>query len=184
MIASRKIAPIIRKLKAKDGLDLPPAYAKLFKIFVGLETVLSYLKSRGTIPILYKIQKSVEQQASRYFNHNNSSSFRTKQFAQIVSVYPEGYKLSSVSVPINDERVQSVAIEFPSDPVSELFLANLDRTSQPFSRAVSGGKLLPIESKTTMVDAVKKFTDQTMIRKLEFLKKLEDRVRKCHEVFK
>jgi hypothetical protein len=52
-----------RLVQSKSSLALPESYQKLLKIFNSLETVLSYLKSRDTPPVLHKILKSVEHQA-------------------------------------------------------------------------------------------------------------------------
>lgn len=60
--AYRKYAPLLQT-QSKTGLPLPPTFQKLLKLFVGVEVVLNYMKSRNTIAIFHKIQHSVERQA-------------------------------------------------------------------------------------------------------------------------
>jgi hypothetical protein len=84
---------------------------------------------------------------------------------------------------INDERIQSFTIELYSDPIKDKFLSSLDRTPQGVTygpRATIKTNILEEQSK--MMDAIKKLGDQTLIRRLEFQKRLEERVKALHEV--
>lgn len=112
------------------------------------------------------------------------SSFSVDLFSQIVSVYPEGFKLASLCVVINEEKVQSFTIDLPVDHVAEKFLESLDRTSQGVTHGPrASAKVDILEKKGAMMGAIKKMADQTLVRRLEFQKKLENRLHALHKVF-
>ena len=84
---------------------------------------------------------------------------------------------------INDEKVQSFTVEFDVDPIADKFLASLDRTPQGVTYGPRATlKTDVLEEKGKMMDAIKKLGDQTLIRRLEFQKRLEERVKVLHEV--
>ena len=111
------------------------------------------------------------------------SSFSVDLFSQIVAVYPEGFKLASLGVTINDEKIQTFTIDLPVDHVAEKFLESLDRTAQGVTHGPRAtAKVDILEQKGSMMGAIKKMADQTLIRRLEFQKRLEDRIHALHKV--
>jgi DNA replication factor CDT1 like len=159
--AFRKYAPLLKQTALKSGLPLPTKFNKLLTLFTSLETVVNYMKSRDTIPILHKIIKSVEHQAS--------TRFEVRHFQMILSVYPEAYIVSSVSAILGEDRIPSVAIELPQDPISESFLATLTPTKNT-------------DSTPSNISAVQKFISQIPVRRQEFQKRLEKLVMDQHLV--
>ncbi len=95
-------------------------------------------------------------------------------FAQIYQVYPEAYKLSQISVQIQENRVSSLVIEFPIDPVAERFLDSIGKTSD--------GKDVVKSEKNSAIEAVRKFANEATVRRSEFQKRLESLVLVSHEV--
>jgi hypothetical protein len=161
-------------LISKTTLELPLELQNLIKIFVALESVLNYLKSRDTIAIFHKIQQSVQNQAG--------VNFELKHLAQIVYIYPEAYKLSSVNVLVRDKRVPSLSIEFMNDVLKEEFVKNLDRASQPLQ---TGSKISTISSASSnkdMMTAVTEFVKQIPIRRQKMEELLIEHVKKEHQV--
>lgn len=101
----------------------------------------------------------------------------------IMGVYPEGYKLTPISISVGDSVVHSVAIEFPLDAVTDQFLNSLERTSKPFERGQKGGsKVLSLEERQGVMGAVTSFLKQTKSRSVTFRQLLESLVFKCHHV--
>ncbi|KAJ3367363.1 hypothetical protein HDU91_001477 [Kappamyces sp. JEL0680] len=165
--AFRKFAPLVQ-IKSKSSLELPQSHQKLLRLFIATETVLNYLKSKDSTAILHKIL----------------NSFDVGLFAQMVHVYPEAYKLSPVSVLISENQVNSLAIEFPSDPVADRFVASLDKAASPPTPSAGArqkGELTQLKS--SAMEAVKKFVDQSTVRRAEFQKRLELRVELAHSAF-
>ena len=159
--AYEKYAPLLKQTKSKSGLPLPTKFDKLLLLFTSLETVINYMKSRDTIPILHRIIRSVEHQAS--------TRFEVKHFQMILTVYPEAYVVSSVSAVVGDDRVPSVAIELPRDPIIESFVSTLTPTKDT-------------ESKTPSISGLQTFISQIPVRRQEFQKRLEKLVMEEHSV--
>ncbi len=59
--AYKRYSPLLVKVSSK--FTLPKSFHDLFKLFTSLESVINYLKSRATVAIFHKIQKSVELQS-------------------------------------------------------------------------------------------------------------------------
>jgi hypothetical protein len=171
--AYQRYAHLIQK--PKTSLELPRALQNLISLFVALESVINYMKSRDTIAVFHKIQSSVQDQARL--------NFELKHLAQIVYIYPDAYKLSGININMNDKRVSSVSIEFFSDILKEDFVKNLDRASQPL---VNGPKLTTLhdpKNSKSMMSAVSEFVKQIPIRRQRFEELLIDYVKKKHQVF-
>jgi hypothetical protein len=171
--AYQRYAHLVRK--PRTSLELPQSFQKLIKLFVALESVINYMKSRDSIAIFHKIQASVQNQAQ--------VNFELKHLAQIVHIYPEAYKLSGVNISIGDKRVSSVSIEFFTDILKEDFVKNLDRASQPL---VIGPKLSALhdpKNNKSMMSAVSEFVKQIPVRRQKFEELLIDYVKREHQVY-
>ena len=160
--------------KSKTSLELPLALKNLIKIFVALESVLNYLKSRDTVAIFHKIQTSVQNQAG--------VNFELKHLAQIVHIYPEAYKLCSINAMIQEKRTPSLSIEYFEDKLKNEFVKNLQQKSQPLVTGAKLSSIIDVSKDKSMMSMVSDFVKQIPVRRQQFETKLEEYVKSFHDV--
>lgn len=102
-----------RSLLKRSTLPLPQQYQVLLRMFEGLESVCAFYRGRNEEHLLqfHRIQKAVSNYCDR--------DFQVKHLAQILSVYPGAYQLSTCSTVINGQRQASFLISVTNDTENE-----------------------------------------------------------------
>ncbi|EPZ33390.1 hypothetical protein O9G_003251 [Rozella allomycis CSF55] len=107
-------------------VSLPERLESLYRIFMALDSTVSFVSNRGETCIFHKMKKPIENVCRKNVNEGH--------LKQIKTVYPEGYIFEPVKVMFEGKRTSSHAIQFNKNIESV--------TDEEAKRAIQSGEFL------------------------------------------